>query len=88
MSGNLNDRPFLLLFMKVLRIMLWCCIGSLALVGGAIWYSISKGFTDASQQPLAFIAILIALSVAILVAVSRMLKQAERAQMAQTERSG
>ncbi|MGB7204972.1 MAG: hypothetical protein WBD37_05835 [Anderseniella sp.] len=86
MSGNLNDRPFLLLFMRILRIMLWCCIGSLLLVGGAIWFSISKGFTDASQQPLTFIAILIALSLAILFAVSRMLKQAEVAEKASKAR--
>jgi uncharacterized membrane protein len=86
MSGNLNDRPFLLLMLKVMRMMLWCCIASLALVGGAIWYSVTKiqgrayeAFTSSDMLLFWVIGILILISAAILFGVSRTLGQADRA---------
>jgi len=80
MSGNLTDRPFLLLIMRVLRVMLWFCIASLVLVSGAIWYSVSQGFSEMENQPLPFIALLIVVAAIILFGVSRMLKQAKLAE--------
>ncbi|MEO1161741.1 MAG: hypothetical protein AAFW74_15040, partial [Pseudomonadota bacterium] len=41
MSGDLSQRPFLLLILKVMRAMLWFCIAGLLLVGGGIWYSVT-----------------------------------------------
>ena len=40
MSGNLQDRPFLLLLMRILRIMLGVSTIAMIVVGGAIVYSI------------------------------------------------
>ncbi len=41
MAGNLHDRPFLLLILRVMRPMLALCAAACALVGGALWYSIT-----------------------------------------------
>jgi hypothetical protein len=42
MSGNLKDRPFLLLMLRVMRVMLGICAATLVVVGGAIFYSVTK----------------------------------------------
>jgi hypothetical protein len=82
MSGNMNQRPFLLLIMKIMRVMLWCCIASLLLVGGGIWYSVTKvqarayeQFTNADIGLFSFIAGLIVISGLLLVGVHRMIRR-------------
>lgn len=82
MTGDLHQRPFLLLIMKVMRVMLWCCIAALLLVGGGIWYSITKvqtrvddQFTSADIWLFSFIAGLVVIAVLLLVGVHRMLRQ-------------
>ncbi len=85
MTGNLSDRPFLHLLMKIMRIMLWGCIVSLFVVGGAIWYSVTsvqgrayEQFTSGDTMLFSFIAGLIVLSALLLFGVSRMLSNASR----------
>ena len=82
MSDDFNRRPFLLLIMKVMRVMLWCCIASLLVVGGGIWYSVTKvqarpyeQFTNADIGLFSFIAGLIVISGLLLVGVHRMIRR-------------
>ncbi len=82
MPGDLSQQPFLLLILKVMRVMLWFCIAALLLVGGGIWYSITR-FQDRADGQLtsadiwlfSFIAGLIVISGALLIGVHRMLRQ-------------
>ncbi|NNJ73875.1 MAG: hypothetical protein HKP56_01815 [Anderseniella sp.] len=78
----MNQRPFLLLIMKIMRVMLWCCIASLLLVGGGIWYSVTKvqarsyeQFTNADIGLFSFIAGLIVISGLLLVGVHGMIRR-------------
>ncbi|MGI9511591.1 MAG: hypothetical protein ACR2OL_01700 [Anderseniella sp.] len=82
MPGDLKQQPFLLLVLKVMRVMLWSCIAALLLVGGGIWYSITKvqtraveDFTGADVWLFAFIAGLVVISGLLLIGVHRMLRQ-------------
>ena len=82
MSGDLNKQPFLLLILKVMRVMLWICIAGLVLVGGAIWYSVTEiqprtndQFTSADIWLFSFIAGLVVISGLLLIGVHRMLRQ-------------
>jgi len=82
MSGDFNQRPFLLLIMKVMRVMLWCCIASLLLVGGGIWYSVTivqarpyEQFTNTDMGLFSFIAGLVLISCLLLVGVHRMIRR-------------
>ena len=82
MSGDFNRRPFLLLIMKIMRVMLWCCIASLLLVGGGIWYSVTKiqtrpyeQFTNADIGLFSFIACLVVISGLLLAGVHRMIRR-------------
>jgi hypothetical protein len=82
MSDDFNRRPFLLLIMKVMRVMLWCCIASLLVVGGGIWYSVTKvqarpyeQFTNADIGLFSFIAGLIVISGLLLVGVHQMIRR-------------
>ncbi|WP_108882613.1 hypothetical protein [Anderseniella sp. Alg231-50] len=82
MSGDLNQRPFLLLILKVMRAMLWFCIAGLVLVGGGIWYSVTKvqartyeHFTSADIWLFSFIAGLVLIAVLLLVGIHRMLRK-------------
>lgn len=68
--------------MKVMRAMLWCCIAGLMLVGGGIWYSITKvqirpdeHFTNADIGLFSFIAGLVVISGLLLMGVHRMIRQ-------------
>lgn len=82
MVDELNQRPFLLLILKVMRAMLWFCIAGLLLVGGAIWYSVTEiqprandQFTSADIGLFSFIAGLVAIAGLLLIGVHRMLRQ-------------
>lgn len=82
MSGDLNQRPFLMLILKVMRVMLWICIAGLLLVGGAIWYSVTtvqgRGyaqFTSTDSALFAFIAGLAVFAGLLVIGVHRMLKE-------------
>jgi hypothetical protein len=82
MSGDLNQWPFLLLILKVMRAMLWFCIAGLLLVGGGIWYSITKiqpradeHFTSADIWLFSFIAGLVVITGLLLTGVHRMLRE-------------
>ncbi len=41
MAGNLQDRPFLLLLLRVTRTLVALCAAALITVTGALWYSIT-----------------------------------------------
>ena len=80
MAGDLNQQPFLLLILKVMRAMLWFCIAGLLLVGGGIWYSITQvqqgtdnGLASTDIWLFSFIAALVAISGLLLLGVHRML---------------
>lgn len=82
MSGDLNKQPFLLLILKVMRVMLWICIAGLVLVGGAIWYSVTEvqsraydHFTNSDIWLFSFIAGLVVIAGLLLIGVHRMLRQ-------------
>jgi hypothetical protein len=82
MSGDLKQQPFLLLILKVMRAMLWCCIAGLLVVGGGIWYSITKvqprvdgHFTTADIWLFSFIAGLVIITGLLLIGVHRTLRQ-------------
>ena len=82
MSGDLNQRPFLMLILKVMRVMLWICIAGLLLVGGAIWYSVTTvqgrdyaQFTNADSALFAFIAGLAVFAGLLVIGVHRMLRK-------------
>lgn len=68
--------------MKIMRVMLWCCIASLVLVGGGIWYSVTKiqprpdeQFTNADIGLFSFIAGLVVISGLLLIGVHRMIRR-------------
>ena len=82
MPGGLSQQPFLLLILKVLRVMLWFCIAVLLLVAGGIWYSITKvqprtadGLTSQDIWVFSFIAGLVVITGLLLVGVHRLLRQ-------------
>ncbi len=82
MSGDLNQRPFLLLILKVMRAMLWFCIAGLALVGGGIWYSVTtiqkrpyEQFTSSDVWLFSFIAGLALVACLLLIGIHRMLRR-------------
>lgn len=82
MSGNLRDRPFLLLLMRVLRVMLLISTAAIIVVGGAIIYSITsvqKRSLDtlSAAETTAFIllGVFALVSVVMVFATSRILRQ-------------
>jgi hypothetical protein len=81
MPDDLNMRPMLLLILKIMRAMLWFCIAGLVLVGGGIWYSVTKvqgrayeHFTNADTVLFSFIAGLTIIAALLLIGVHRMLR--------------
>jgi len=84
MPDDLNMRPMLLLILKVMRPMLWFCIVGLVLVGGGIWYSVTKvqgrayeQFTNADTVLFSFIGGLTLVAGLLLIGVHRMLRPHE-----------
>jgi DMSO/TMAO reductase YedYZ heme-binding membrane subunit len=82
MSGNLKDRPFLLLMLRVMRVMLGICAATLVVVGGAIFYSVTKvqgrgvsELTGAETTGLGIIAFLLLVSLVMTVLATRILRQ-------------
>lgn len=82
MSGNLKDRPFLLLMLRVMRVMLGICAATLVVVGGAIFYSVTKvqgrdvsQLTSAETTGLGIIAFLLLVSLVMTVLATRILRQ-------------
>jgi len=82
MSSNLKDRPFLLLVLRVMRAMLSICAVTLAVVGGAIFYSVTKvqgrsasELTGSETIGLGIIAFLLLVSVVMAVMATRILRQ-------------
>ena len=82
MPSDLKQQPFLLLVLKVMRVMLWTCIAALVLVGGGIWYSITKvqsraddTFTSEDIWLFSFIAGLVVITVLLLIGVHRLIRQ-------------
>lgn len=82
MSGNLKDRPFLLLMLRVMRVMLGICAATLVVVGGAIFYSVTKvqgrsasELTNAETTGLGIIAFLLLVSLVMTVLATRILRQ-------------
>ncbi len=82
MPGDLSQQPFLLLILKVMRVMLWFCIAALLLISGGIWYSITRfqvradgQLTSADIWLFSFIAGLIVIAGALLIGVHRLLRQ-------------
>lgn len=82
MTGNLRDRPFLLLMMRVLRVMLAVCAVTMIVVGGAIYYSVTKvqgrgldNLTPAETTGLSLLAVLLLVSVVMSVVATRILRQ-------------
>ncbi|MEM9471617.1 MAG: hypothetical protein AAGA00_06650 [Pseudomonadota bacterium] len=82
MPGDLSQQPFLLLILKVMRVMLWFCIAALLLVGGGIWYSITTiqvrtdgQLTNADIWLFSFIAGLVVITGLLLIGVHRLLRQ-------------
>ncbi len=82
MAGNLQDRPFLLLILRVMRPMLALCAAACALVGGALWYSITsvqgrglETLTSAEMVGLGFLSAIVVICAALFVAAGRILRQ-------------
>jgi DMSO/TMAO reductase YedYZ heme-binding membrane subunit len=82
MSSNLKDRPFLLLVLRVMRVMLGICAATLVVVGGAIFYSVTKvqgrsvsELTGSEAIGLGFIAFLLLVSVVMAIMATRILRQ-------------
>jgi hypothetical protein len=82
MAGNLQDRPFLLLILRVMRPMLALCASSCALVGGALWYSISKvqgrgaaSLTSGETVGLGLLAAVVVVCAVLFIAAGRILRQ-------------
>ncbi len=82
MSGNLQDRPLLLLLMRVLRIMLAVATAAITVVGGAIIYSITSvqnrsldDLTAAETTAFVMLAGFVVISVALIIATTRILRQ-------------
>lgn len=82
MSGNLKDRPFLLLMLRVMRAMLGICAATLVVVGGAIFYSVTKvqgrgvnQLTGAETTGLGIITFLLLVSLVMTVLATRILRQ-------------
>jgi hypothetical protein len=82
MSGNLRDRPFLLLLMRVLRIMLAVSAVAMIVVGGAIIYSITSvqkrsldSLTAAETTAFILLGIFALVSVLMIAATTRILHQ-------------
>jgi hypothetical protein len=82
MSGNLRDRPFLLLLMRVLRIMLAVSAVAMIVVGGAIIYSITSvqkrsldSLTAAETTAFILLGIFALVSVMMIAATTRILHQ-------------
>lgn len=82
MAGNLQDRPFLLLILRVMRPMLALCAAACALVGGALWYSITslqgrdlETLTSAEMVGLGFLAAIVVICATLFVAAGRILRQ-------------
>jgi DMSO/TMAO reductase YedYZ heme-binding membrane subunit len=82
MSGNLKDRPFLLLMLRVMRVMLGICAATLVVVGGAIFYSVTKvqgrgvsELTSTETIGLGIIAFLLLVSLVMTVLATRILRQ-------------
>jgi DMSO/TMAO reductase YedYZ heme-binding membrane subunit len=83
MSGNLKDRPFLLLMLRVMRVMLGICAATLVVVGGAIFYSVTKVQGRERQRAdwcrddigLGIIAFLLLVSLVMTVLATRILRQ-------------
>jgi hypothetical protein len=82
MAGNLQDRPFLLLILRVMRPMLALCAAACALVGGALWYSITtvqgRGMdtlTAAETVGLGLLIIVVVVCAALYIAAGRMVRQ-------------
>lgn len=82
MSGNLRDQPFLLLLMRVLRIMLAVSAVAMIVVGGAIIYSITSvqkrsldSLTAAETTAFILLGIFALVSVMMIAATTRILHQ-------------
>ena len=82
MAGNLQDRPFLLLLLRVMRTMLALCGAALVIVAGAMWYSITavqgRGIGSLSGSEtvgLGLIALLLVACAVLFAAAGRTLRQ-------------
>ena len=82
MNGNLRDRPFLLLLMRVLRVMLAISTVAMIVVGGAIVYSIASvqkrsldSLTSAEMTAFILLGIFALVSVIMVIATNRILRQ-------------
>ena len=82
MPGHLKDRPLLLLLLRVMRVMLGLCAATLLIVGGAIYYSITsvqgRGLAELTTSETAGLGIicgLLIISLVMMIAASRILRQ-------------
>lgn len=82
MAGNLQNRPFLLLILRVMRPMLALCAAACALVGGALWYSITSvqgrgidSLTSAETVGLGLLAAIVVVCAVLFIAAGRILRQ-------------
>lgn len=85
MTGNLQDRPFLLLILRVMRPMLALCAAACALVGGALWYSITSvqgrgagTLTSGETVGLGLLAAIVVICAVLFIAAGRILRQNQR----------
>ena len=82
MSGNLQDRPFLLLLLRVMRTMLLLCAGTVVLVGGVLLYSITSvqgrgldSLTSGETVGLSLILAMVIVCLVLFLAAGRILRQ-------------
>ncbi len=82
MPVGLNQRPLLVLILKVMRAMLWFCIAGLVLVGSGIWYSVTEvqgrayhQFTSADIFVFSFVAGLTLIAGLLLIGIHGLLRQ-------------
>ena len=82
MTGNLQDRPFLLLILRVMRPMLAMCAAAMLLVIGAIWYGVSEvqgrglvTLTGLETVGLSILAALLVVSLLLFAGAGRILRQ-------------
>jgi hypothetical protein len=82
MAGNLQDRPFLLLLLRVTRTMLALCAAALIIVAGALWYSITavqgrdlSSLSGGETVGLGLIGVLLVACAVLFAAAGRILRQ-------------